>query len=221
LEGVQFFESHRMKKVITISGWVFVILCVLLGVSSSVQRFITVTTALLAQEPLSIDPYEMRYVEHPFLTYFHVVSGLVFMLLLPLQFVPRIRNKWIGFHHISGRIVVVSGIVAALSGIAYGLITPIRVPLLATAAVLFGLLLLLALGKAMYHILRREIALHREWMIRAFAIALGISTIRMIVMSCLVLTDMDIKEFYGISFWIGWPLNVVVAEIWIRTTRKK
>ena len=53
----------------------------------------------------------------------------------------------------------------------------------AAATTLFALLFLFALGKAFRHILRREIASHREWMIRSFSIGLAVATIRPIVAS--------------------------------------
>jgi hypothetical protein len=40
---------------------------------------------------------------------------------------------------------------------------------------LFGSLFLYALGKGFVHVRAGRVALHREWMIRAFAIALAIA----------------------------------------------
>jgi uncharacterized membrane protein len=51
----------------------------------------------------------------------------------------------------------------------------------AAATTLFALFLLFALANAWRHIRRREVALHRKWMIRAFSIGLAVATIRPIV----------------------------------------
>ncbi len=51
----------------------------------------------------------------------------------------------------------------------------------AVATTLFALFFLFALGKAYWHVIRRHIARHREWMIRAFAIGLAVATIRQII----------------------------------------
>src|SRR5262249_21371971 len=51
----------------------------------------------------------------------------------------------------------------------------------AAATTIFSVYFLFALAKAYRHILRREFALHREWMIRAFAIGLAVTTIRPII----------------------------------------
>jgi len=48
----------------------------------------------------------------------------------------------------------------------------------ATATTLFATFFLFALCKAFWYIRQREVALHREWMIRAFAVGLAVATIR-------------------------------------------
>jgi hypothetical protein len=51
----------------------------------------------------------------------------------------------------------------------------------AAATTLFALFFLFALANAWRHIRRREVVLHREWMIRAFSMGLAVATIRPIV----------------------------------------
>jgi len=58
---------------------------------------------------------------------------------------------------------------------------PAIVPQSGSATTLFATFFLFALCKAFWHIRRREVALHREWMIRAFSIGLAVATIRPIV----------------------------------------
>ncbi len=92
----------------------------------------------------------------------------------------------------------------------------------AVATTLFALLFLIALGKAYWHVRRREIAQHREWMLRAFAIGLAVATIRPIIglfFATSRLTGLTPEAFFGIAFWIGFVLHLVVAEAWIRWTR--
>ena len=90
----------------------------------------------------------------------------------------------------------------------------------AAATTLFGTLFLFSLGKAYFHIRRREVALHREWMIRAYAIGLAVTTIRPIVgifFATSRLTGLTPHEFFGTAFWIGFTIHLIVAESWIRT----
>lgn len=87
------------------------------------------------------------------------------------------------------------------------------------ATSLFAILFLVALGKGFYHVRRREIALHREWMIRMFAIGLAIATVRPIVGMFFAFSNLSPHDFFGIAFWLGFSIQFLVAEVWINCTR--
>ena len=89
----------------------------------------------------------------------------------------------------------------------------------AAAAYFFGSLSILCTVKAYYHIRRKEILLHREWMIRVFAIGLGVSTVRLVAIPLFLLTSLSFPDVMGISFWTGWALSMIAGEAWIHTTR--
>jgi hypothetical protein len=91
----------------------------------------------------------------------------------------------------------------------------------AAATTWFAAFFLFALGKAFWHIRRREVVLHREWMIRAFAIGLAVAAIRPIIgvfFATSPLTGLTPREFFGIAFWIGFVLHLIAAEVWIHTS---
>ncbi len=92
------------------------------------------------------------------------------------------------------------------------------------AAMVFAVFLITALVKAFFHIRARRVGLHREWMIRAYAIGLAVATIRPIVgvfFATRALTHLTPREFFGIAFWIGFTLHVVAEECWIHHTRSR
>jgi hypothetical protein len=92
----------------------------------------------------------------------------------------------------------------------------------AAATTLFAIFFLFALCKAFWHILRGEIVLHRQWMIRAFAVGLAVATIRPIVgifFATSPLTGLTPHEFFGIAFWIGFVLHLIAAEAWVYLTQ--
>jgi hypothetical protein len=68
------------------------------------------------------------------------------------------------------------------------------------------------------------VSLHREWMIRAFAIALSIATIRLIYIPAQLmmadLTDAQNAVLWDTSFAVAFLVNTSVAELWIRATRR-
>jgi hypothetical protein len=87
------------------------------------------------------------------------------------------------------------------------------------ATTLFGVAFLFSLTKAFWHIRRRQIVQHREWMLRAFGIGLGIATTRPIVGAFFASRSLAPQEFFGIAFWLGFTLTALAAEVWINVTR--
>jgi len=87
------------------------------------------------------------------------------------------------------------------------------------ATTFFGLFFLVSLTKALIHGLKHRMALYREWMLRAFAIGLAIATIRPIVGLFFAVSSLSPHEFFGIAFWLGFTIHLIVVEAWIRHTR--
>ena len=89
------------------------------------------------------------------------------------------------------------------------------------ATVVFGMTFLYSLVRAVRHIRRREVALHREWMIRMFSLALAVATIRAVQGLAQAFLGASLEETFGASFWIAFTLNLGIAEMWIRFTRSR
>jgi len=161
-----------------------------------------------------------KYYAYPATTLLHVLPGALILLLGLAQFSPWIRSHYIGFHRISGRILLAAIVAAGLSGLFFGLVVPYGGLLESTATATFGGFLLFAAARAYVLIRRRDIARHREWMIRMFSVAIGIAVIR--VMSVAVVAGgpaMFNPRAAGLLLWLGWSLSLAVAELWIRRTR--
>ena len=84
---------------------------------------------------------------------------------------------------------------------------------------LFALFFLIFLGFGFWNIRSRRVAQHREWMIRAFGVALGIATTRPIVSAFFAVGRLKPHEFFGTAFWLGFSLTLLGAEVWIQTSR--
>jgi hypothetical protein len=81
---------------------------------------------------------------------------------------------------------------------------------------MFGVAALLGcLVLAVRAIRRDDIVHHRRWMIRAFAIGIGIGTIR-IWLALLPIVGVREASSFGLAFWISFPLHVVAGELWLR-----
>src|SRR5437773_4147802 len=130
----------------------------------------------------------------------HIVPGLFFVVLGPLQFVTTLRRPRPQLHRAMGRVVLISGLVAGVTALAMTTRMAIGGATERAATALFGVIFLIALGQAFVCIRRREVARHREWMIRAFALGLAVATVRPIVgvfFATQNLTHLTPHEFFG------------------------
>jgi hypothetical protein len=117
---------------------------------------------------------------------------------------------------------MVAGIVVGLSGYAM-VAVPIGGWLEVTAIVVYATAFLAALVIAWRHIRRGEVARHREWMLRAVAIGLGIATTRPVVgvfFATRALTGLTPSDFFGVAFWIGFTSTALAGEWYVRHTRQ-
>jgi uncharacterized membrane protein len=140
--------------------------------------------------------------------------------LTPLQFLPRIRAKHLQVHRWMGRVLVVSGLIIGTTALVMSYMMNIGGPNETAATTLFGILFLFCLIKAYLHIRRKEVARHREWMIRAYAVGLGVATTRPIVGMFFAFRRLTPHEFFGIAFWLGFTTTFLVGEWWIDYTRQ-
>jgi len=204
-------------KILSTLGWVAVVLSVLILLGSGIARLL-----LLAQDPPSTDTFDVRYVQHPWVTFFHIVPGLLFLTLAPLQFVARIRQRQIKYHRRMGRVLVTSAAISGGAALVINFLFPAFGGISTQAAtVFFFTIFLFSLFKAFSHIRRKEVRLHREWMIRTLALAMGVASIRIFIPLLQVTTGLGMEEVFGTSFWLGFGVNMVVAEVWINYTRGK
>jgi len=201
-------------------GWGIVIFLAFLTSGAAILRVGAIETGVDVRRPPEMDrSFDDRYAQNPLTTYVHILPGVVFMFLGPLQFSKSIRVRALNFHRWSGRVFLLASLAAATFGMALA----IRLPAFgglntAVAAYFFGTLFLFCIVKAYVHVRRRQIILHREWMIRAFAIGLGVSTIRLMV-AVFLLMHYRMQDIFGISFWLGFSINMIAAEVWITQTR--
>lgn len=222
--------SNRLRRVL----WAAVVSLALLGFAVVVRRTIVLLPVVvhgyhppptppnpMAAQFASLDDVFARY---PYLTLIHILPGLLFMILGPWQFNSTLRARHPQWHRINGRIFLLC---SALVGVS-ALVMSFGMPAIggvnqAAATTLFGTFFLFALAKAFWHIRRREILLHRQWMMRAFATGLAVATIRPIVgffFATSGLTHLTPHEFFGTAFWLGFTLQLMAAEAWIHHTQE-
>jgi uncharacterized membrane protein len=200
------------RRGVTITLSIVVAALALVGVVMVLVRMF-----LLAGPPA--DAYDGGFARHPALTLLHIVPGLVFVILGPLQFVAGIRARYLNVHRWCGRIYVASGAVVGVTALALGALAAFGGPTETAAVTFFSALFLIFLGLAVFRIRQRKIAAHREWMIRAFALGLAVTSMRPTVAILIALGGLSFAEALGIAFWLGFSLHMVLAECWINFTR--
>jgi hypothetical protein len=165
---------------------------------------------------------DAKFGAHAGATLLHVLAGGLMFVLLPLQFSGTIRSRHPAVHRWNGRVLVAAGSVAGLGGLYFGILHPFAGAVERVIIGLVGTWFLLSITIAVVMIRRGLTARHREWMIRAVAAALSVSTVRMVVLPIdVVMTSIGVgpEAVMLHSFWIGWALTLVGAEWWIRRTR--
>lgn len=210
-------------------GYCCVLLLCFIGAASAVTRLMRTTEYLadpagyvIPPAPPGANGFEERYFALPYLSITHSVTGLIFMVLGPIQFLPAVRNRSIRFHRWSGRIWMAAALVGLVTALIFVQRLPVFGDLSTNVAIVFaGGLFIIALVQGYRTIRRREIARHREWMIRCFAIGLGISTFRVLIpLLMLPPIEATFSEAWETVAWLGFAINIVAAETWINLTRK-
>jgi uncharacterized membrane protein len=207
-----------MKRVV----WLITIFLVLIGVAIVTRRALQLFPPSPAPtrfpEGTEMDAVFAR---HPTLTMIHIVPGLLFVVLAPLQFVKRLRTRRPAVHRWMGRVALVSGLIAGVTALVMSPIMTLGGVNQAVATMFFALIFLFALMRAFIYIRNGNVALHRQWMIRAFAIGLAVATIRPIVgvfFATRSLSHLTPYEFFGTAFWLGFTMHLIAAEVWIHCT---
>lgn len=217
--------SHRPKHRFL---WIALSFLVLIGVVITVRRTIFLI-------PVFQNTYHSRvpvkgipnfpddgFVKNPWLTLIHIVPALLFVLIGPLQFVKSLRAKSPHVHRWMGRIVLVSGAIVGFSGIVMGFKMAISGVSETAATTLFGCLFLFSLFKAYRYILQGNTVLHRQWMIRGFSLGMAVTATRPIVgifFATSPLTGLTPHDFFGAALWLGFTIQLILAEVWINYTR--
>lgn len=207
--------------------WVAVVFLALIGVAVATRRTIVLLKpgAMSAQNNPAAE-LDKAFADRRTLTLAHILPGMLFMVLGPLQFVRGLRSKYAQVHRWCGRIFLTASAVVGVSGLTLAYGKTIGGVDEKAAITLFGGFFLIALAKALWHALRREFAQHREWMIRGYAIGLAVATIRPIMGTFFAVAVLrghrpEPHEFFGTAFWIGFTLQMIAAEIWINYTKAR
>jgi uncharacterized membrane protein len=164
-----------------------------------------------------VTPENARFFASPLPVVVHIVGVTLYSVLGAFQFAPGFRRRRPGWHRAAGRLLVPCGLAAALSGLWMSVFypRPNDVGDLVTGfRLVFGAAMVGSIVLGVAAILRRDIARHRAWMIRGYAIGLGAGTQVLTQLPWMLAVGPLGTLSKGVLMFAGWAINVAVAE-WI------
>lgn len=162
-----------------------------------------------------------RLATAPVAWFLHALAGVLFGALGPLQFVRALRWRFGRPHRWAGWAFVMAGAGLALAGLALLLQVEIvaSAGLAATRAAL-GLALPWALLRAVAAVRACDWRGHRAWMIRAYAIGMGTTTVWLAVLPIQLLTGERLTGWAADLALVGmWLLSIALGEVVARRQR--
>jgi uncharacterized membrane protein len=169
---------------------------------------------------VEITPDNARFFAAPLPVVLHILSVTLFCILGAFQFSTGFRRRRSGWHRAAGRIVVAGGLVAALTGL---WMTQFYPPvendgdLLYGFRLLFGSAMVVSIVLGFAAIRRRDIARHRAWMMRGYAIGMGAGTQALVHLPWLLIVGTPGELARALLMGAGWVVNLAVAEWIIRS----
>lgn len=143
----------------------------------------------------------------------HVFSAVLVLLAGYTQFSPSLRVKFPLWHRCAGWLyILVTLLLAGPSGFVIGIYANGGL----SSQIAFCLLAVLWMAFtsiALLKIIKKQVFAHRLWMIRSFSLALSAITLRAWKYVFVYLFHPKPMDVYQIVAWLGWTLNLLIAEI--------
>lgn len=154
----------------------------------------------------------------------HILGATCSLFLGPIQFWKSIRNKYLKFHRIVGKIYVIGTLVAAVSAFRLALIfdcIACRFSLIPLSFLLF-----LTTALAWYTIKQKNITAHKQFMLRSYTCALAFVFVRLyqVIPLDFMFGVIGNPEIEGIvTEWMFSILPLIILEIvmiWLPSIQK-
>ncbi len=194
------------------------ILWISLGVTA-LFVFITSEVLLVSDYPM-YHAYRLQVIADRGLLIPHTLCGTFALLVGPLQFSSRLRQRHLNLHRILGRLYFVSVILGAFTGIALAIGRP-GLP----GTSMQGSAWIVCTAVAVIAARNRQIAVHRQWMARSYAVTFTFVSSRVLNLVPAYWSHLgDVLSAVGvIAFTLASILLVDIALNWheLTTHRKR
>jgi hypothetical protein len=186
---------------------------ILIAVAVVIRRLVALTHPSTSGPP-ELAGMDAAFASHAGLTLAHIIPAMAFVLVAPFVFLRQFAGaNW------PRRLIYPLGAVVGLTAYAMSRYS-IGGWTERSAVLLFDSLFLFCLARAFWKGRSSDAFLERQWLTRAIGILLGIATTRPVMgvfFATSRLTHWTPSQFFGIAFWIGFSLNTVAVELWLRS----
>jgi hypothetical protein len=166
-----------------------------------------------------------RFLADPVPIATHIIGVTTFAALGAFQFVPRLRRRRpgrLGWHRAAGWLLVACGFAGPLAGIWMILFYPghdASTALPDGVQIAFGSAWTVCVALGFAAIRRRDIARHRTWMTRGYALALGGGTQALLFLAFAPIVGTPEGVVEALLLGGAWVINLAVAEWGLRRRR--
>jgi len=168
----------------------------------------------LKQSYLHITEWRIAFFVHVFSSLFALLAGFTQFSKRLLKTRPKLHRAF-GYIYVTDILMVTGPAGLLMSFYANGGISS-RI-----AFVLLSVLWISFTAIALYKAIKKDFKMHRIFMIRSFALTLSAITLRIWKVLLANFTDIGPMDRYRIIAWLGWTLNLIMAEMIIYYYIKK
>jgi hypothetical protein len=203
--------KHRAPLWLKAGFWA----CIVIAVAVALRRFVALVHPSQTG-PAAMAALDKAFASHAALTLAHIISATAFVLVAPLVLLRAPKSGlW-------ERLLFPLG--AAVGVTAYAMSIPAFGGWVERSAVLFfNSVFLFSLARAYGYARAGESFQKMRWLTRAVGILLGIATTRPVMgvfFATSRWTHLEPRQFFGVAFWIGFSINTIIVEVWLRSGRR-
>ena len=168
----------------------------------------------LKQDYINITHWRIAFFVHVFTSVVVLIAGFTQFSLFILKKYKKL-HRTLGYVYVINILMVTGPAGLLMSFYANGgLSSQIGFVLLSALWILFT-------GLALFYAIKKNFIAHRNFMIRSFALTLSAISLRLWKVLFAYVTDIPPMDRYHIIAWLGWVLNLVIAEMIIYYFYKK
>ncbi len=184
--------------------------CIVIAVAAAARRFIALAHPSGAGSAMSA--LDSTFASRSTLTLAHIIPATAFVVLVPFVLFRAPRKGW------TERALLLLGVIVGITAYAMS-VDAVGGWTERTAVLFFNSLFLFSIGRAFLYGQAGAVISMRRWLTRAVGILLGIATTRPVMgvfFATSRFTHRQPNQFFGFAFWIGFSVNMIIVEMWLR-----